>query len=236
MNEELTGILEWYISKVNEVCHNLIHGLNLNNKEELARHRSMHLEYEYHINGMNYAYHGRGCCAFSEEFWIDWDFGYRSSWCGIDPAKVAYTLKRNNMKYENDYNEYRIKEECEKAVADGMMFIIYERYYFDRSINNTFVPHFPNDYDTLIIEHFGTSWTLPRNKVIDRFIRKSIWVSNQIEQCTNIYNLRFFLEGKEVYSIPYEDTCYQESAVRIMSDDIIQNAKKNALKEVNESE
>ncbi len=230
MDDELKRILEWYICKVNEVCINLINGLHLNNKEELLRYRSTKNIYEHNINGMRYAYHGRGCCAFNEQFWIDWDFGYRSSWCGIDPFKVAETLSRNKMKYVHDYDGYRIKDECEKAVSDGTMFFKYDRYYFSILKHDTFVPCFPKDYDTLVIEHFGSSWSVPRNKVIDRFIRKSIWVSNQIEQCTNIYTLKFMIEGKEIYSIPYEDTCYQDSAVKIMSEDIIQNAKRNALR------
>ncbi len=43
----------------------------------------------------------------------------------------------------------------------------------------------------------------------------------------NIYRLCFLLNHKEVYSIPYEDTCYPENAVKIMSDIILKmvNAK-----------
>lgn len=231
MDNELKKSLEWYLCRVNEICQNLINGLSLNNKEELLIYKGRHRIFEHDINGMRYVYHGRGCCAFNEKIWIDWDFGYRSNWCGIDPFKVANTLERNKMKSVNDYDGNRIKAECEKAVSDGTMFLKYERYYFNIPISDTFVPCFPKDFDTLIIEHFGSSWSVPRNKVIDRFIRKSIWVSNQIEQRANIYTLRFMLEGNEVYSIPYEDTCYQESAVRIMSDDIIQNAKRNELRE-----
>ena len=31
------------------------------------------------------------------------------------------------------------------------------------------------------------------------------------------------LEGKEIYSIPYDDIGYPEEAIKIMSDDILRN-------------
>jgi len=35
-----------------------------------------------------------GCLAFEKNSFWDWDFGYRSRWCGIDPWKLALTLKK----------------------------------------------------------------------------------------------------------------------------------------------
>lgn len=35
--------------------------------------------------------------------------------------------------------------------------------------------------------------------------------------------LRFLLQGKELYQIPYSDTAYPESAVKIMSDVVLRN-------------
>lgn len=35
--------------------------------------------------------------------------------------------------------------------------------------------------------------------------------------------LKFLLDKKEVYTIPYNDSCYPENAVKIMSDEIISN-------------
>lgn len=64
-----------------------------------------------------------------------------------------------------------------------------------------------------------------RNKVIDRFIRKSRRVYNSIEKSLNKYTLRFILEGKEIYSIPYDDIGYPENAVRIMNDILINLSK-----------
>ncbi|WP_417087623.1 DUF6896 domain-containing protein [Hungatella effluvii] len=40
---------------------------------------------EFYVNGINYKLHGRGCFAFSSEKFLNWNFGYRSRWCGVDP-------------------------------------------------------------------------------------------------------------------------------------------------------
>ena len=73
------------------------------------------------------------------------------------------------------------------------------------------------------MEHLGSSCTIPRNKIIDRFIRKSRRVYNQIDKNKNRYILKFILEGKEIYSISYDDIGYPEKAIEIMSDDILHN-------------
>ena len=96
-------------------------------------------------------------------------------------------------------------------------------YHYTIPIGETFIPQFPKDYDMLVIEHIEEKWTLPRNKIIDRFLRKSNRVCNNIYNSEDMYLLRFFLDGKEIYLIPYDDICYPENAIRIMTDDIIWN-------------
>lgn len=103
------------------------------------------------------------------------------------------------------------------------MFKKYDQYYFELTENETFKPKFPIEYDTLIVEYFNLSWLIPRNKVIDRFIRKSTRVYNQIDKNEDKYILKFLLNGREVYTIPYNDISYPENAVKIMSDEIIKN-------------
>ncbi len=50
--------------------------------------------------------------ALNEKLFIDRDFGYRGGWCGIDPWKVAMTLKRNNSLYVEYYDRNLIQKEC----------------------------------------------------------------------------------------------------------------------------
>ena len=90
-----------------------------------------------------------------------------------------------------------------------------------------FKPDFPKDYDTLMIEGPDGKWTVTRNSETDRFIRKSNKVHNEIWSKENVYTLHFYSEGKEVFSVPYDDVCYPENAVSILSDNIICNLKKN---------
>lgn len=101
------------------------------------------------------------------------------------------------------------------------MFKQYGQYYFEMTVEESFKLEFPTEYDTLIIEHYNLSWSIPRNKVIDRFIRKSTRVHNQIHKNEDKYMLKFLLSGKVICTIPYNDICYPENAVKIMSDEII---------------
>ena len=160
MDNELKLIMEEYMECVDSVCLNLIKGLNLRTKWDFLEYMSTHHKMEFEINGISYRFHGKGCRAFNKEMFIDWDFGYRSRWCGIDPWLLARTLEYNKSKHIEYYDGKIIKEECEQAVLDGKMFKKYNLYYFVIPIADTFEPDFPKEFDTLIIEHFDSKWTI----------------------------------------------------------------------------
>lgn len=109
------------------------------------------------------------------------------------------------INYSEYYDKNLIKNICEKAIDDGIMFKQYEQYYFSISKSETFEPNFPKEFDTLVVEHHGLKWSIPRNKIIDRFIRKSKRVYNQIDKNQDKYLLLFMFEGREIYSIPFDD-------------------------------
>lgn len=159
--------------------------------------------------------------AHNEKMFIDWDFGHRSRWCGIDSWKVARTLQENKSGHTEYYDGSLIKSSCDLLVENGILFEKSGLYYFAIPKKETFEPKFPEKYDTLIVEYFDSKWSVSRNKVIDRFIRKSRWVYDRIDQERDKYMLRFLLKGEEIYAIPYTDTGYPESAVKIMSDEIL---------------
>lgn len=229
MEEKLQIILKEYIKDVEDTCDILLRSinhfekLNLRNKYDFLAYRSNCKKMEFEAEGISYRLHGKGCTAFSEEKFIDWDFGYRSRWCGIEPWKVSITLKRNNSPYVEYYDGDFIQRACEQFVKQGILFKQREQYYFEMTADETFKPEFPAQYDALIIEYFDLSWSIPRNKVIDRFIRKSTQIHNGIYKKEDKYLLRFLLKGEEICAIPYNDTCYPENAVKIMSDEIIKN-------------
>lgn len=100
MEEKLQIVLKKYIRDVENVCNILIRSinhfenLNLKSKYDFFVYRSSRKKMEFEAGGLSYRLHGKGCAAFSEEMFIDWDFGYRSRWCGINPWKVSMTLKK----------------------------------------------------------------------------------------------------------------------------------------------
>lgn len=77
---------------------------------------------EFEAEGINYRLHGKGCVAFNEKRFIDWDFGYRSRWCGINPWKVSITLKKNNSAYIEYFDGNLIQTACEQLTKKGILF------------------------------------------------------------------------------------------------------------------
>lgn len=232
MNKEIKLIIDEYIEKVNEVCCKLLEGLNsqenlnLKTKWDFFEYRSVVRKTEFDVNGINYKLHGNGCFAFSDELFLNWNFGYRSRWCGIDPWILGMTLKKNKSDHVEYYDGKLLKEACDKAVLEKVMFEKNGIYHYEIPVNETFSPDFPNDYDVLVIEHGDEKWTIVRNKVIDRFMRKSNRVHNEIYNNEDLFILRFFLRDEELFTIPYNDICYPENAIKIMTDDIIWNLRK----------
>lgn len=232
MDNKIKSIINEYIANINEVCHKLLDGINtqenlkLKTKWDFFEYRNTVRKTEFDIRGINYKLHGRGCFAFSDEIFLNWNFGYRSRWCGIDPYMLGMTLKKNKSIYIEYYDGKLLKIACEQALIEGEMFEKGGLYHYSIPINETFSPDFPKEYDRLVIEHFDDKWTVPRNKTIDKFLRKSNRVYNKVHDSENKYILRFLLDNKEVYSIPYDDICYPENAIKIMTDDIIWNLKK----------
>lgn len=229
MESKTKAIIDEYVADVNEMCTKLLEGINieenlcLKTKWDFFEYISKNRKMEFEINGTIYRLHGRGCFAFSDELFLNWDFGYRSRWCGTDPWMIGMTLKENKSEYVEYYDGRILKEACEQAVNDGEMFEKYRLYYYSIPIRDTFIPDFPKNYDTLIVRHLDAKWIIPRNKKTDRFLRKSNRVYKEVYNSENKYLLSFLLEGKEVYSIPYDDICYPENAIKMMTDDILRN-------------
>lgn len=227
MEEQLQLILKEYIKNVDDVCNSLLksinssENLNLKNKYDFLKYRASSRKMEFEADGMRYQLHGKGCMAYNAEKFMDWDFGYRSRWCGINPWKVSFTLQKNNSPHVEYYDGTLLQTTCEQAIQKGIMFKQDDQYYFEMTADEIYKPEFPAEFDTLVIDYFDSSWSLPRNKIIDRFIRKSTWVYDQIDKSEDKYMLRFLLKGKEIYAIPYNDIGYPENAVKIMSDEII---------------
>lgn len=227
MELEVMDVLKQYEEAVEKVCHILIEGINEQNKRMLFTKKDFFLyreenkKMEFEIKGISYRLHGIGCTAFNDTFYLNWDFGYRSRWCGIDPWKVAITLKKNNYEHEEYYDGKWIHAICENYVEKGMMKKKNQLFYFSNDTYECFLPNYPKEYDKLIIEGRDCYIEIDKNKKLDKFARKSIAVCQKIYQNENRFLLRFVLNNEEIYSIPYDDVNYPESAIKIMSDEII---------------
>lgn len=223
MDEKCYDMIKDYVRQVDMICEKLLNGINeiynekLYNKMDFLIYRDSVRKMEFRINDICYRLHGRGCTVVGKGIYLDWEFGYRSRWCGIDPWKVAHTLKHNS---EICYDDKRIREVCDEAVEAGLMCKINYLYYFTIPEEDKYKPDFPDDFDTLEIERKGQVCSLKRNKEIERFIRKSVMVNKNIQ---HDYLLKFLKEGMVVFSINYDDIGFPESAVKIMSDNIIRN-------------
>ena len=224
--------MERYVSSVDAVCDKLLAHLNetedicLRSKRDLLAHRSRTRKMGYAFDGIQFIFHGKGCTAFNDMMFLDWDLGYRSRWCGIDPWKVAMSFRRSGSELVRYYDGDLVKRLCEGCVTEGTMFSRQGQYYLSIPKEQTFKPDFPKAFDTLSIEHDGMRYLIPRNAFIDRFIRKTTWVYDGIDKSRDHYMLEFLDGDKVVYTIPYDDIGYPENAIKIMSDVILRRVER----------
>ena len=122
MEDGLRTVMKEYIDQVNDVCLRLLAGLCLKSKADFLCSRKLRWGIEYEINGTKYLLHGAGCRACDGERYLDWNFGYGSRWCGIDPWLLARTLEYNRDPHTEYYDGNRVKAECEQAVSLGEMY------------------------------------------------------------------------------------------------------------------
>ena len=218
MNEQLEMYIREYLKNIEEICNYLLKELNLHNKMDLMKYRGIINKQEFTVGKIQLCFHGIGCIAKYNETFYDWDFGYGSRWCGINPFLLEMTMKKNGI---NDWDYRQIKEECKKAVDEGEMYEKYGLFYFSIMETEWMKTDFPQEFDSLVIEYFGKVCTIKRNKVIDRFLRKSNKVYKEIENYYDKYTLRFMSNGKEIYKFYYNDVCYTEKAARLMKSILI---------------
>lgn len=128
-------VFKEYIADVEDVCKLLLksindsENINLRNKYDFFEYRSKCKKMEFEVGEVKYRFHGKGCTVFNHEKVIEWDFGYRSRWCGIDPWKVSMTLKYGGP-YAEFYDVNLLQTACEQFVKEGVMFKKYDQYYF----------------------------------------------------------------------------------------------------------
>jgi hypothetical protein len=222
-----------YYKIVEEACLVFINYINETEQEEITNkfdfYNYIHTNHivEKNIFDRRYYFHGGGCTIeINGTPVIDWDFGCRSFWCGIDPFKMARTLNSVSDSSNKSWNGQMIQEQCEEYMnTKGYMYKFQNQYYFDLVKMNPQKPLFPNEYDTLLVEYHGKTKEFPKNKSIDRFIRKSQFIYKGIDDISDVYTFVFFNKGVEVQRIKYSDIAYHDNAVKIANEEILKRFK-----------
>lgn len=179
-------------------------------------------KYEFHIGDSIYYRHGNGMMVVrNDTVVIDWDFGYRNRWCGIDPYLMAKTLKHALFEKTAYYDGNYIKDKCSYYMSKELVYFHNGQYYIDLVKYRGMRITFPEEYDTLVVEYLGDTRSFPRCKVIDRFIRKSRMIYEGISELHNNGILVFLHNSVEKERILYNDTAYPKSAVKIMNEQIL---------------
>lgn len=228
MDEKFLKAVKRYVCVVEEACNLLID--NIEKEEQIAilskydlydyLHRNN--KFEFIISEKKYYFHGTGCTVFTNDIpIIDWDFGCRSWWCGIQPFKISKTLESFLFEYVDYYDGNFIKYKCEQYLSEGWLYYYKGQYYINILKLGCKKIEFPINYDRVVVEYKGVFRYFPRCKRIDKFIRKSHIIYEGILELKNNYILIFYNENNEVARIPYNDIAYPDSAVKIMNEEII---------------
>ncbi len=228
MDKEFLEAINTYISVVEEACHSLMDYIEKENntiilsKFHLYDYLSRSHRYEFIIEGRKYFRHGIGFTVYENDVpTIEWDFGCRSWWCGIEPFKMSNTLKSFGYKDSVYSDAHYIAQKCEQGVLDKNMYYYKGQYYINLLKLESMKMGFPAEYDRVDIEFKGIINSFLRDKRIDKFIRKSNIVYAKISELRNNYTLIFYNNDLEVARIPYNDIAYPDSAVKIMNEEII---------------
>jgi len=79
------------------------------------------------------------------------------------------------------------------------MYKKHDLYYLTIPNNETFTPDFPEEFDTLVVEYIHDEWIIPRNKLVDRLLRKSKRVHQEVGKNLETYTIKFLLDDKRYF-------------------------------------
>lgn len=197
-------------------------GIGIANKYEFLSYWNRNYKSKVVIGDKTYFFHGLGCTVYSDNMpSIKWDFGYRSWWCGIEPYKMAETLESLKYTELNYYDGNFIKDKCMQYALEEILYYHKGQYYINMPKLQPLRINFPNNFDKLVVNYKGIKRSYPKNKNLDKFIRKSHTIYGDIGKLKNNYKLIFMNLGEVVAEIPYNDIAYPDSAVKIMNGEII---------------
>lgn len=228
MDKNFLRAVKTYVCIVEQACDLLINyiekeqQIKILNKYDLYDYLHRSHKVEFIIADRKYYFHGTGCTVYVNDIlFIDWDFGCRSWWCGVQPFKMSKTLKGAGYEEVDYYDGNFIKQKCERYLLEDLLYYYKGQYYINLLKIRCRKIEFPADYDKMIVEYKGITRTFLKCKSIDKFIRKSNVIYEGIFELKNNYILIFYKKDIEVARIPYNDIAYPDSAIKIMNEEII---------------
>lgn len=228
MNCEFELAVSMYYKIVKDLCLSLINNINktenilIHDKFELYSYFRKKKQTIFYVCGKRYVLHGSGMTVFfNNKIVADWDFGYRNLWCGIDPFKMAITLKNFNFKIADFYDGIYINEICKEYYSTNDLILHGNQFYINYLNKGTKKIDFPSYFDTLIIKYNGKEKAFKASKIINKFIRKANEIYKDIEKLDDSFELLFIHDNNEVSRILYNDFAYPKSAVEILYHQIL---------------
>lgn len=132
MDNNIIKLIEQYIELANKIATQMMLDFNVSNKQEFIKRKSLYLSGEMSVlNVDKYIFHGRGCRYIDNngKLIIDWDFGYGDLWVGVNTGLFQKYLKDNNFLDSSICTYEYIKNELDKLVGEGILYIKYGLYY-----------------------------------------------------------------------------------------------------------
>lgn len=228
MEDRFIEAIRTYFAIVENACDLLINfierteKITLLNKYGLYNYFNRSHKFQFDIDDKKYCRHGNGMMVLHEDtVVVDWNFGYKSWWCGIDPFLMATTLEGASFENAEYYDGKLIKEKCEQYVQDDFLYFCSGQYYINMLKFECVKVEFPSKFDRIVVEYKGNKRSFSRNKSIDKFIRESNMIYSGIKNLKDNYIIIFYYNDEEVARILYNDIAYPDLAVEIMNEEII---------------
>ena len=109
MEDKFLEATKTYFTIVENACNSLIsyiectEQITILNKFDLYNYFNCSHKFEFDIGDRKYYCHGNGMMVvYNDIVIINWNFGCKSWWCGIDPFLMAETLRHSCFK-KNDF-------------------------------------------------------------------------------------------------------------------------------------
>ena len=131
MEEELTNLLKEYVVNIEKAMKLIYQKFSLTNNYDLICLRTKYHGY-VEIEEGTYIFHGAGCRFEGKNFYVDFQFGGKKHYGGIETHTFCNTLMETHSKIFEKYEHITLNDFvvriCNKLVEEGMMYK--DQFYF----------------------------------------------------------------------------------------------------------